>query len=345
MDSQHSLITITEVARLFGTTPAYITYLVRRGALHGRKIGRRTYLSRKAVMSMFADLNDTISAQRELKSLYNEIDTQRQQLRDELNDAADNSSLVHFLRRIPYSRDIVLAILAASGKLDGRQLDIIADLLSGSPVSDVADRFGIGNCRIQQLAHNAIRTFSQLPSYASLELQISKLTADKTALAKETETLLSENTELRRALNIRASAPEADLAQLFLLHTPISSMNLSNRAKNCIRCMMGADTLGDLLQFSKTDLLKFRGLGRKTFDEIDRMVGSLGLHWGMDTAALRRKYAITLCGQTLHPEPKEPNMPNKPNEPIMPIKPNKPNEPTAPNKPIEPIRPTNTAPG
>ena len=48
-----------------------------------------------------------------------------------------------------------------------------------------------------------------------------------------------------------------------LLKTKLVDMNLSVRALNCLKAA-DVETLGDLVQFNKTDLLKFRNFGKKS---------------------------------------------------------------------------------
>lgn len=66
-----------------------------------------------------------------------------------------------------------------------------------------------------------------------------------------------------------------------LLKTKLSDMDLSVRALNCLKSAEVA-TLGNLVQYNKTDLLKFRNFGKKSLTELDELLQSLNLHFGMD---------------------------------------------------------------
>ena len=66
-----------------------------------------------------------------------------------------------------------------------------------------------------------------------------------------------------------------------LLKTKLVDMNLSVRALNCLKTA-DVDTLGDLVQFNKTDLLKFRNFGKKSLTELDDLLESLNLSFGTD---------------------------------------------------------------
>ena len=65
------------------------------------------------------------------------------------------------------------------------------------------------------------------------------------------------------------------------LKTKLVDMDLSVRALNCLKSAE-VETLGDLVKFNKTDLLKFRNFGKKSLSELEELLTSLGLHFGMD---------------------------------------------------------------
>ena len=68
-----------------------------------------------------------------------------------------------------------------------------------------------------------------------------------------------------------------------LLKTKLVDMNLSVRALNC-RKAADVETLGDLVQYNKTDLLKFRNFGKKSLSELDDLLEGLNLSFGTDIA-------------------------------------------------------------
>lgn len=66
-----------------------------------------------------------------------------------------------------------------------------------------------------------------------------------------------------------------------LLKSKLVDMDLSVRALNCLKSAE-VETLGELVQFNKTDLLKFRNFGKKSLTELDELLDSLNLSFGMD---------------------------------------------------------------
>ena len=71
-----------------------------------------------------------------------------------------------------------------------------------------------------------------------------------------------------------------------LLKTRLVDMDLSVRALNCLKAA-DVDTLGDLVQYNKADLLKFRNFGKKSLSELDDLLESLNLSFGTDISVYK----------------------------------------------------------
>lgn len=68
-----------------------------------------------------------------------------------------------------------------------------------------------------------------------------------------------------------------------LLKTKLSDQDLSVRALNCLKAAE-VETVGDLVRFNRNDLLKFRNFGKKSLSELEDLLATLNLHFGMDVS-------------------------------------------------------------
>jgi DNA-directed RNA polymerase subunit alpha len=76
---------------------------------------------------------------------------------------------------------------------------------------------------------------------------------------------------------------ETSLHMRQLLKTKLVDMDLSVRALNCLKAAE-LETLGDLVTLTKNDLLKFRNFGKKSLTELEQLVQSKNLTFGMNLA-------------------------------------------------------------
>ncbi len=66
-----------------------------------------------------------------------------------------------------------------------------------------------------------------------------------------------------------------------LLKTSISDVNFNQRALNCMK-NNNIETLADLVSLKRSDLIKIPNLGKKSIEEIEKLLEEKNLHFGMD---------------------------------------------------------------
>lgn len=85
------------------------------------------------------------------------------------------------------------------------------------------------------------------------------------------------------AVKASAQYDEETMHTRQLLKSKLADMDLSVRALNCLKAAE-VETLGELVSYSKTDLMKFRNFGKKSLTELEELVHSKGLNFGFDVA-------------------------------------------------------------
>ena len=149
-----------------------------------------------------------------------------------------------------------------------------------TPIKNV--KFAIENYRVEQktdyeklvleiTTDGSIQPKEALKESAKILIQHFMLFSDeKISIDSEEKTVTEEFDET--SLHIRQ-----------LLKTKLVDMDLSVRALNCLKAS-DVETLGDLVAFNKNDLLKFRNFGKKSLTELEELVKSKTLEFGMNVA-------------------------------------------------------------
>ena len=171
-------------------------------------------------------------------------------------------------------------IPAEENKMLGSTLGKIAIDSIHTPIRNV--KFHVENYRVEQKTD-----YEKL----IIEMDTDGSIHPKTAL-KEAAKILIQHFMLFSDEKITLDTAEKAVAEEFdetslhirqLLKTKLVDMDLSVRALNCLKAA-DVDTLGDLVAFNKNDLLKFRNFGKKSLTELEELVKSKGLEFGMNTA-------------------------------------------------------------
>ena len=171
-------------------------------------------------------------------------------------------------------------IPAEENKMLGSALGKIAIDSIHTPIRNV--KFHIENYRVEQKTD-----YEKL----IIEMDTDGSIHPKTAL-KEAAKILIQHFMLFSDEKITLDTAEKAVAEEFdetslhirqLLKTKLVDMDLSVRALNCLKAA-DVETLGDLVAFNKNDLLKFRNFGKKSLTELEELVKSKGLEFGMITS-------------------------------------------------------------
>lgn len=183
--------------------------------------------------------------------------------------------------------DMVLTIIKGRGFVTAEEQNIeeaplgtIATDSIFTPIKNV--KFDVENFRVEQktdyeklifevLTDGSIDPKDALTEAAKILIHHFMLFSDERITLEDEETA-SENQYDEESLKMRQ-----------LLQSKLTEMDLSVRALNCLKAAE-VETLGDLVTFNKSDLMKFRNFGKKSLTELDELVAVKGLTFGMDTA-------------------------------------------------------------
>lgn len=147
-----------------------------------------------------------------------------------------------------------------------------------TPIKNV--KYSIENYRVEQktdfeklileiVSDGSIEPKKALTEAAKILIQHFMLVSDEKIALEESKSTEVDNYD-EEILHMRQ-----------LLKTKLVDMDLSVRALNCLKAAE-VETLGDLVTYTKSDLMKFRNFGKKSLTELDELVESKGLHFGMD---------------------------------------------------------------
>lgn len=147
-----------------------------------------------------------------------------------------------------------------------------------TPIRNV--KYSIENYRVEQktdyeklvleiTTDGSIHPKEALKEAAKILIHHFMLFSDEKILIEQTETEGNEEFD-EEVLHMRQ-----------LLKTKLVDMNLSVRALNCLKAA-DVETLGELVQYNKNDLLKFRNFGKKSLTELDELLDNLNLSFGTD---------------------------------------------------------------
>ncbi len=289
------LLSRDEAALLLDVTPQTISNWVEKGVLKGHFVDRLLKIDKATVEKYFDTLSDLAFIEKRIFAAKRDLQLAEKELEKNLDDTR---SAIHLLGKgVPAHllNEIFSAIIEASGDdvLKEREKIILTMLLEGKDVEFVAEEYGLTRSRIMQIVSQAVRKLATVKTFSELRREYKKLVFDNANFQNVIEALQNRVKKLERINNID-TAPVSEYDYLLgdkggtftaMMNTPVYDLEISVRSLNCLK---GADvdTLYDLVKCNKTDLMKFPNFGKKSLTELEDLLESLHLHFGMDVDAI-----------------------------------------------------------
>lgn len=268
-------MTRNDAAAYLGVDPQTITNWVNKGLLGGYndKSSKRfwvnaddvkKYSEKYKMLSVTEDLLDR--EQKELLASERKVNAKIQML---MHDALNVSSFSY--DKIGGSLCTLLELTSQGGM---REKKIMQAFFNGDRISNIAYEFGLSRERVRQIVIKAIRKFN----YAIEEL------AD---LKQENNSLKEEIKNVKMQLIMQEGEKEelSEDVPPSVFSIRLVNCNLPVRVLNVTKAA-DIDTIGDLVQYSKFEMVKFRNFGKKSLMQLDEFIHEMGLEWGMDKAKI-----------------------------------------------------------
>lgn len=270
-------MTRNDAAAYLGVDPQTITNWVNKGLLGGYndKSSKRfwvnaddvkKYSEKYKMLSVTEDLLDR--EQKELLASERKVNAKIQML---MHDALNVSSFSY--DKIGGSLCTLLELTSQCGM---REKKIMQAFFNGDRISNIAYEFGLSRERVRQIVIKAIRKFN----YAIEEL--ADLKQENNSLKEEIKNvkmqLIMQEGEKEEEELSEDVPPSVFSIRLVNCNLPVRVLNVTKAAD--------IDTIGDLVQYSKLEMVKFRNFGKKSLMQLDEFIHEMGLEWGMDKAKI-----------------------------------------------------------
>lgn len=196
-----------------------------------------------------------------------------------------SSGFRNLQRKLRYYKDVLRSLLDQDViTLTEREKDIVtAILIDDNSLEKVGEKFYLEIGRVRQIFQESCgRLRFRLRDLKQESEQNKILRGDMRALMEKVKILEAENQAFRKKwdMDIKEQPAYEGEINFQLLSTRLVDLDLSIRALNCLKAAE-IETLGDLVKYEKNEFLKFRNFGKKSLRELEELLESKELHFGM----------------------------------------------------------------
>lgn len=255
MSEQLTFISASEAAEIVGVSAQTIRNLCKAKTIRYQLKSQLFYPCKEDV-ERYAD---TITEIHETERSIEEYSQFTKKLNEQARKAAEDmrgqlEEMKMYPERIKNVTNLLISLLPHfSHCLTEQEMNVVLLVMRGDKLSDVAENVKLSRDRTRQIWEKAIHTMSCFPD----ELQMKdKQIADMMQIIHNLEKQLTAHGIEIEPYN-----------QAKLLETPIDNCNFSPRTMNAL-WVAEIKTIGDLINFPPSELLKFRNFGKKGLQEI-----------------------------------------------------------------------------
>lgn len=293
-------ITMKQAAALVGVTDITIKNWIIKGLLSFQNNHRCFRVDRNQVIEVakrktelceaIRSVDEALSAYKEERELYvkeaNNYHARIEGLRSIILEKKKIDS--RFEWTMNTISELYIAMLSAWNEnekplLPSRSTEALYSLLTGQTIDDIAQNYGVTVESIRQRIRKAIICVWKMSDTLHHKYNIKELRKSICDFQEEVEQKQKEIESLQRKLYSQQEAEDhEDISEspYTIIEKKLVEFNLSLR---CLHCLKIADieTVRDLVIYNKFDLLRFRNMGKKTLCELDDLLESLKLRFGM----------------------------------------------------------------
>lgn len=261
------LVSREDAAEFLRCTQQTVSNWVKNGVLKGHMINGRLFVDSDTLNELTDSVAELEESKRKVNELLEVSNATASKLQNEIDDKRAALGLYRGGTASRITRDAIASFLKSLGDvLPERECDVLIGIVESGDVAYVADNYGLSEERTVQIANKACRRIRHA--------KCGKIVEENYHLKKRLSELERENNNLRNGIVTPKSTERNPI-----LDERIIDCDFSVRTINCL-IGMGIDTVEKLAASKKTDILKYRNVGKKTICEIEDFAKIHGINIG-----------------------------------------------------------------
>ena len=281
------LISRQEAARLLDVSEQTVSNWIQKGVIKGHLIENRLYVDRETIELYFDSLQDLAHLEKTVKEKTEYLREEDFNLQFEIDDLLEARDRIKDGPRGYYRWVSQYATMSAHGLFTGQQKTIFHKMMNMGSAELVAKELGISRSRVVDIFFKCLRKISDVINLQEAQEKWDKLEQENKQLKVLNASLKQQLDDLRVAVASMPSLQPISKGEQInkTLDTPLDSFNFTQRSENILKSI-GCKTLGDVICLTRERLMSANNCGRKTVDDIEKVLEDNGYALGVDLNSL-----------------------------------------------------------
>ena len=281
------LISRQEAGRLLDVSEQTVSNWIQKGVIKGHPIENRLYVDRETIEQYLDGLQDLAHLENSVKEKTKYLREEDFNLQFEIDDLLEARDRIKDGPRGYYRWVSQYATMSAHGMFTGQQKTIFHKMMNMGSAELVAKELGLSRSRVVDIFFKCLRKISDVINLQEDQEKWDKLEQENKQLKVLNASLKQQLDDLRVAVaSMPSLQPMSEGEQINkILDTPFANFNFTQRSVNILKSI-GCKTLGDVICLTRERLMSANNCGRKTVDDIEKVLADNGYALGVDLNSL-----------------------------------------------------------
>lgn len=281
------LISRQKAARLLDVSEQTVSNWIQKGVIKGHLIENRLYVDRETIEQYFDNLQDLAHLEKTVKEKTEYLREEDFNLQFEIDDLLEARDRIKDGPRGYYRWVSQYATMSAHGLFTGQQKTIFHKMMNMGSAELVAKELGLSRSRVVDIFFKCLRKISDVINLQEDQEKWDKLEQENKQLKVLNASLKQQLDDLRVAVASMPSLQPISKGEQInkTLDTSLDSFNFTQRSENILKSI-GCKTLGDVICLTRERLMSANNCGRKTVDDIEKVLADNGYVLGVNLNSL-----------------------------------------------------------
>lgn len=275
------LITRQEAARLLDVSTQTVSNWIEKGYIKGHMIDKHVMVDRETIEQYFDGLKELAHLEKTIEENTEYLRKEDFKLGLEINDLLEAREKMEDGPHGVFRTIAKYATMSAYDLFTKQQQTIFYRMMDWGNAEHIGKELGLSRSRVVEIYCNCLRKISDVIDLAQTQKKWDEMEQENKRLKLQNASLIQQLNEYKVNLATQTeipSIPENEV-KIKLLGSKFDDFGFSVRATNVLRGL-GCVTMADVACLKKADLMNAKLCGKKTVEDIEKLLADHGLSLG-----------------------------------------------------------------
>lgn len=276
------LVTRQEAARLLNVSTQTVSNWIEKSYIKAHMLDNHLLVDRETIEQHFDSLQDLAHLEKTVKEKTEYLRKEDFNLEFEINDLLEARDRLKDERLYGVYRWIAeYATRSADGMFTEQQQKIFHRMMDNGSADYIGKELGLSRSRVVDTFFNCLRKIAKVIDLAKTQEKWDEMEQENKRLKLQNASLIQQLNEYKANMAAQTATPSIpeNEAKIKLLGSNFEEFAFSVRATNVLRGL-GCVTMADVACLKKADLMNAKLCGKKTVEDIEKLLAEHGLSLG-----------------------------------------------------------------